>query len=157
MKKLALTTALTATMALAGAMPAFAQYPTSPVQFVVPFPPGDFEDILTRMIADNMQEKTGVSVSVVNKPGGGDGPFPGALEVLAAPNDGTVIGSFVGVVPIVGPLIDIGIEMDSFVQLPLLQRRKRWSLNLRMMLHSICWIATHCQQEMQTSSTQLWP
>jgi len=115
MKKLALTAALAATTVLAGAMPAMAEYPTSPVQFIVPFPPGDFEDILTRMIAANMQEATGVSASVVNKPGGGDGPFPGALEVLAAPNDGTVIGSFVGVVPIVGPLIDIGIEMDSFV------------------------------------------
>ena len=115
MNKLAATAVLAATTALAGAMPAFAEYPTSPVQFVVPFPPGDFEDILTRMIAANMQEKTGVSVSVVNKPGGGDGPFPGALEVLAAPPDGTVVGSFVGVVPIVGPLIDIGIELDSFV------------------------------------------
>lgn len=114
MKKFTLTAALAATTVLGGALPAMAEYPTSPVQFIVPFPPGDFEDILTRMIAANMQEKTGVSVSVVNKPGGGDGPFPGALEVLAAPNDGTVIGSFVGVVPIVGPLIDIGIEMDSF-------------------------------------------
>lgn len=114
MKKFALTAALAATTILAGALPAAADYPTSPVQFIVPFPPGDFEDILTRMIAANLQEATGVSASVVNKPGGGDGPFPGALEVLAAPNDGTVIGSFVGVVPIVGPLIDIGIEMDSF-------------------------------------------
>ena len=115
MKNLALTAALAATTTIAGALPAFADYPTSPVQFVVPFPPGDFEDILTRMIAANMQEKTGVSVSVVNKPGGGDGPFPGALDVLNGPNDGTVVGSFVGVVPIVGPLIDIGIELDSFV------------------------------------------
>ena len=114
MKKLALTAALAASTVLAGALPAMAEYPTSPVQFVVPFPPGDFEDILTRMIAANMQEATGVSASVVNKPGGGDGPFPGALDVLAAPNDGTVIGSFVGVVPIVGPLIDIGIEMHHF-------------------------------------------
>jgi len=114
MKNLTLPAALAATMVLGSALPALADYPTSPVQFVVPFPPGDFEDILTRMIAANMQEATGVSASVVNKPGGGDGPFPGALEVLAAPNDGTVIGSFVGVVPIVGPLIDIGIEMDSF-------------------------------------------
>jgi len=115
MKKFALSAALAASTVLAGALPAMAEYPTSPVQFVVPFPPGDFEDILTRMIAANMQEATGVSASVVNKPGGGDGPFPGALEVLAAPADGTMIGSFVGVVPIVGPLIDIGIEMDSFV------------------------------------------
>ena len=62
--------------------PVRADYPTGPVQFIVPWPPGDFEDILTRMIAKNMQEATGVSASVVNRPGGGDGPFPGALEVL---------------------------------------------------------------------------
>lgn len=107
--------ALAACTALAGVMPAVAEYPDSPVQFIVPWPPGDFEDILTRMIAANMQEATGVSASVVNKPGGGDGPFPGALEVLNAPSDGSVVGSFVIGVPIVGPKIDIGIEEDSFV------------------------------------------
>jgi len=94
--------------------PAHAEYPTAPVQFIVPWPPGDFEDILTRMIATAMEEKTGVSASVVNKPGGGDGPFPGALEVLNGPTDGSVVGSFVIGVPVVGPVIDIGIEEDSF-------------------------------------------
>ncbi len=93
---------------------AHAEYPEAPVQFVVPWPPGDFEDILTRMIAKHMEEKTGVPASVVNKPGGGDGPFPGALEVLNGPADGSMVGSFVIGVPIVGPVIDIGIEEDSF-------------------------------------------
>ena len=95
--------------------PVRADYPTGPVQFIVPWPPGDFEDILTRMIAKNMQAATGVSASVVNRPGGGDGPFPGALEVLEAPSDGSVVGSFVIGVPVVGPKIDIGIAEDSFV------------------------------------------
>ena len=95
--------------------PVRADYPTGPVQFIVPWPPGDFEDILTRMIAKNMEEATGVSASVVNRPGGGDGPFPGALEVLEAPSDGSVVGSFVIGVPVVGPKIDIGIAEDSFV------------------------------------------
>ena len=95
--------------------PVRADYPTGPVQFIVPWPPGDFEDILTRMIAKNMQEATGVSASVVNRPGGGDGPFPGALEVLEAPSDGSVVGSFVIGVPVVGPKIGIGIAEDSFV------------------------------------------
>ena len=73
MKKLAVIAALSASTILTGALPAFAEYPTAPVQFVVPWPPGDFEDILTRMIAANMEKMTGVSASVVNKPGGGDG------------------------------------------------------------------------------------
>ena len=91
-----------------------ADYPNGPVQFLIPWPPGDFEDILTRMIADEWKNETGMPASVVNRPGGGDGPFPGALEVLDAPADGSVIGSFVIGVPLVGPLIDIGIEEDSF-------------------------------------------
>lgn len=94
--------------------PAAAEYPTGPVQFVVPWPPGDFEDILTRMIAADFEEATGASASVVNKPGGGDGPFPGALEVLDGPADGSMVGSFVIGVPVVGPNIDIGMEEDSF-------------------------------------------
>ena len=115
MKKLAVIAALSASTVLTGALHAFAEYPTAPVQFVVPWPPGDFEDILTRMIAANMEKMTGVSASVVNKPGGGDGPFPGALEVLNGPADGSMVGSFVIGVPIVGPVIDIGIEEDSFI------------------------------------------
>ena len=114
MKKL-LTLAAATVASLGLAVNAQAEYPTGPVQFIVPWPPGDFEDILTRMIAANMQEATGIPASVVNRPGGGDGPFPGALEVLNAPADGSVVGSFVLGVPIVGPRIGIGIEEDSFV------------------------------------------
>ncbi len=107
--------AVSALAALIGfTAPVHAEYPTSPVQFIVPWPPGDFEDVLTRMIAKKMEEKTGVSASVVNKPGGGDGPFPGALEVLNGPTDGSVVGSFVIGVPVVGPVLDMGIEEDSF-------------------------------------------
>ncbi len=114
MRKIATVAALVAASALAIAAPVHADYPNGPVQFIVPWPPGDFEDILTRMIAAEFQEQTGESASVVNRPGGGDGPFPGALEVLDGPADGSVVGSFVIGVPIVGPKIDIGIEEDSF-------------------------------------------
>ncbi len=86
---------------------AFAEYPEKPVNFVVPWPPGDLEDLLTRMIADKMQEKYGVPAAVINKPGGGGGPFPGAISVATAPADGYTIGSFVIDVPLVGPFIGI--------------------------------------------------
>jgi tripartite-type tricarboxylate transporter receptor subunit TctC len=43
----------------------------------------------------------------VNKPGGGGGPFPGAIEVANAPADGYTIGSFVIGVPVLGHQIDI--------------------------------------------------
>ena len=85
-----------------------ADYPEKPVEFVVPWPPGDLEDVLTRMIADEFQKTYGVPAAVVNKPGGGGGPFPGAIEVANAPADGYTIGSFIIAVPVVGP--NIGIE-----------------------------------------------
>ncbi|ASP34202.1 tripartite tricarboxylate transporter substrate binding protein [Labrenzia sp. VG12] len=86
---------------------ALAEYPEKPVSFVVPWPPGDLEDVLTRLIADKFQEMYGVPAAVVNKPGGGGGPFPGAVEVATAPADGYTIGSFVTDVPIGGPQIGI--------------------------------------------------
>ncbi len=92
-----------------------AVYPEKPVSFVVPFPPGDLEDTLTRLIAERFQVEYGVAAAVVNKPGGGGGPFPGALEVANAPADGTVIGSFVIGVPVIGPRLGIdGLNEDTF-------------------------------------------
>lgn len=96
----------TAAVALsAGA--ALAEYPEKPVNFIVPWPPGDLEDVLTRMIADDFQKEYGVAAAVVNKPGGGGGPFPGAIEVANAPADGYTVGSFVIGVPVVGHQIEI--------------------------------------------------
>ena len=43
---------------------AAAEYPEKPVEFVVPWPPGDAEDVLTRMIAEDFQEKYGVAAAV---------------------------------------------------------------------------------------------
>jgi len=95
-----------AAAALAG--PAFAEYPEKPVSFIVPWPPGDLEDVLTRMIAEDFQAEYGVPAAVVNKPGGGGGPFPGAIDVATAPADGYTIGSFVPAVAVIGH--EIGID-----------------------------------------------
>ncbi|WP_088632160.1 tripartite tricarboxylate transporter substrate binding protein [Phaeobacter sp. 22II1-1F12B] len=104
--RLTLATALAAVP-----LAAQAEYPEKPVEFIIPFPPGDLEDILTRMIADEFQKEYGVAAAVVNKPGGGGGPFPGAVEVANAGADGYTIGSFVSDVPLSGP--DIGIPALS--------------------------------------------
>lgn len=92
--------------AMAG--PAIAEYPEKPVSFVVPWPPGDLEDVLTRMIAEDFAAEYGISAAVVNKPGGGGGPFPGAIDVATAAADGYTIGSFVPAVPVIGH--EIGID-----------------------------------------------
>ncbi|WP_323778099.1 tripartite tricarboxylate transporter substrate-binding protein [Leisingera sp.] len=89
------------------AVAAQADYPEKPVNFIVPWPPGDLEDVLTRMIAEDFQNEYGVAAAVVNKPGGGGGPFPGAIEVANAPSDGYTVGSFVIGVPVMGHQIDI--------------------------------------------------
>ena len=99
--------AATAALAIIGSTAAFAEYPEKPVSFIVPWPPGDLEDVLTRMIAEEFQSEYGVSAAVVNKPGGGGGPFPGAIEVANAPADGYTVGSFVVAVPVIGHKIGI--------------------------------------------------
>lgn len=70
-----------------------ADYPNRPVKFVVPWPPGDLEDILTRKIAEEMSKETGKPASVVNKAGGAG--ILGARYVASARADGLTIGSFV--------------------------------------------------------------
>ena len=95
-----------------------AEYPEKPVEFVVPWPPGDLEDVLTRMIAEDFGAEYDVPTAVVNKPGGGGGPFPGAIEVANAPADGYTIGSFIIAIPVVGPQIGIpDLNPDPFVPL----------------------------------------
>ena len=96
-----------AATALVAPSVALAEYPEKPVSFIVPWPPGDLEDVLTRMIAEDFQTEYGVAAAVVNKPGGGGGPFPGAIEVANAPADGYTIGSFIIAIPVVGPQIGI--------------------------------------------------
>lgn len=76
---------------------ALADYPNKPVTFIVPWPPGDLEDVLTRMLADEMQKETGVPAAVVNRPGGGG--VVGGLAVANARADGYTVGSFTVGIP----------------------------------------------------------
>jgi len=79
-----------AVAALAG--PVLAEYPERPVEFVVPWPPGDIEDTLTRMISKALQEETGVPASTINIKGGGG--LIGATHVFSQPADGYTVGMF---------------------------------------------------------------
>lgn len=86
-------TLLSASAILASSITMAADYPSRPVKFIVPWPPGDLEDVLTRAIAKGMSDETGVPATVVNKPGGGG--VLGAMTVAQSRPDGSVIGSFV--------------------------------------------------------------
>lgn len=91
LKALAASTIVISSMASTASFAA--DYPNRPVKFIVPWPPGDLEDVLTRVIAEEMSKETGVPATVVNKPGGGG--VLGATTVAQSRPDGSVIGSFV--------------------------------------------------------------
>ena len=70
---------------LAGAQGA-AIYPNKPIRIVVPFPPGAFNDTLSRLLAQRFQEVWGQPAVVENKPGAGS--LVGTEFVAKAPADG---------------------------------------------------------------------
>lgn len=99
MKKLALLGSAAALALAALSTGVLAEYPEKPVTFIVPWPPGDLEDVLTRLIAEELQKETGVPAAVVNKPGGGG--VVGGLAVATAAPDGYTVGSLTVGIPTV--------------------------------------------------------
>jgi tripartite-type tricarboxylate transporter receptor subunit TctC len=77
-------------LATAGIASAQAPYPSKPVRYIIPFPPGGSTDPMGRMIATRLTERWGQTVVVDNRPGGNTVI---GTEVLArAPADGYTIG-----------------------------------------------------------------
>jgi tripartite-type tricarboxylate transporter receptor subunit TctC len=64
-------------------------YPTRPVRFVVPYPPGGATDILARLIGQKLSERTGQTFVIENKPGAGNNI--GTESVVNAEPDGYTI------------------------------------------------------------------
>ena len=77
--------ALAVSLAATGALAA-TDFPTRPVKWVVPYPPGGTTDVLARILAQWLSEKMGQQFVIENKPGGGNNI--GTEVVVTSPPDG---------------------------------------------------------------------
>ena len=78
-----------AALALLGATAIHAQgpaWPTKPIRWIVPYPPGGITDSATRMVVQKVAEQTGWTIVVENKPGANS--ILGADVAAKAPPDG---------------------------------------------------------------------
>lgn len=70
-------------------------WPSRPISYVVPYPPGGTTDILARTLAQRLSDTLKTQVVVENKPGA-TGTVGGALVARAAPDGLTLLGTSIG-------------------------------------------------------------
>ena len=84
-----------ATLAIAGVAPAAAQdFPTKPINMIVPFSAGGTTDILARIVGQALGNELGQTIIIENKPGAGGNI--GGMMAARAPADGYTL--FMGTV-----------------------------------------------------------
>ena len=82
------------------AMPCFAwaqTYPSRPVRWIVPYPPGGATDIPARFVGQYLSERLGQRFVIENRTGGGANI--GTEAVVRSPPDGYTLGLFTSVPP----------------------------------------------------------
>jgi tripartite-type tricarboxylate transporter receptor subunit TctC len=120
MKRRELMQMLGASMAAGAVWPARAQaprpagFPARPLRIVVPFPPGGPADALARPLAKLLQDASGQSVVIDNRPGANT--MIGASNVLAAPADGHTLllanEAGLSLAPAVAPYLKVDVPYD---------------------------------------------
>ena len=85
-KRLLLSTAACAVLALAAPLSLAQTWPARSIRLVVPFPPGGLIDNMARLVGIRLSQELGQPVVVENKPGAGGNL--GAAEAARAPADG---------------------------------------------------------------------
>ena len=94
----------------AAALPAISRaaraqaYPSRPVRFIVPFPPGGSADPIARVLANRLSEIWGQQVVIENK-GGAGGNLGAQTAAMATPDGYTIFlgGAFMGKNPFLYP------------------------------------------------------
>jgi tripartite-type tricarboxylate transporter receptor subunit TctC len=77
-------------LALASSLAAAQPWPSKPIRYIVPFPPGGSSDLISRAIAPRLQEKLGQPLVIENI--GGGGGMIGVDRVAKAAPDGYTLG-----------------------------------------------------------------
>jgi tripartite-type tricarboxylate transporter receptor subunit TctC len=110
-RRLLLAAAATAGLPLARGARAQGSWPERPVRIIVPFPPGQAADIVTRTVADELSRRWPQRVVVENRAGGAGAP---ALEAgaRAAPDGYTLIAGTSGTLG-VNPSVLVRIPYDA--------------------------------------------
>jgi len=84
------------------------EFPSKPIKFIVPFGPGSGTDTSARYFAKKLQDATGQTVVVENKPGANG--FLAVKQVLTAPADGYTV--------FIGSNSTLAVNAALFKQLP---------------------------------------
>jgi len=77
-------------LAMAFAAPAKAEYPDHPIRLIIPFPAGGSNDVVGRLVANQLSEKLGTKVFVDNR-GGAGGVIGTEAAAQAAPDGYTLL------------------------------------------------------------------
>ena len=94
------------------ALPPAAQpqgFPSKPIRIIVPYTPGSPNDVLARLLAQQLQGKLGQAVVVDNKPGGGT--TIGSKTAAVAPPDGYTL-LFASSALVIEPIMTKQVEYD---------------------------------------------
>jgi tripartite-type tricarboxylate transporter receptor subunit TctC len=69
--------------------PAHGQYPSRPIRFIVPFPPGGTADVVGRIVGNQLSQVLGQTIIIDNRPGA-DGVIAAEITMKAPPDGHTI-------------------------------------------------------------------